>query len=546
VAERIWPETPWTLRPYQREALRSVAGAWADGHQRTLVVLATGLGKTTIFTEVARRRAIAGRRPTLVLAHRIELVEQAAARLEAAGLGVQIESGERRAQPYPLTDGDVVVATVQTLRGRRLESWPADYFDTVICDEAHHAAALSYRVILDRFDRALHLGVTATPDRGDAIAIGHVYPHLAFEYGIREGIEGGFLAPIRALTIGDSSLDLSSVRTTKQEHGRDLSAEDLGRAMTMDERQLHEIAAPIARESAGRQTLIFTPTVEVAHLLAATLSGYVGGAHLVRSLDGQTDKPTRAQVLDAYQRGEIRYLVNCALFTEGFDAPATSCVVVARPTKSRALYAQMVGRGTRLAPGKADCLVLDLATEGAHSLAKATDLFAGKELPDDIAEELQAAVERGEDVRQSVEEAEARAAEREARLERERAAARVTAEVRYRKRKIDILDPWAELGIDGPSAKESRGPRATMGQAEALTKAGIPNATSLSRAEASRMLDAITGRRKQGLCTIKMARSLARAGLRTDLSFAEARQALDALAANRWKPTIEIAERWGA
>lgn len=546
MSSRLWPDTPWTLRPYQREALRSIANAWAEGHKRTLVVLATGLGKTTIFTEVARRRAMAGRRPTLVLAHRIELVEQAAARLQSAGLGVQIESGERRAQPYPLTDGDVVVATVQTLRGARLESWPDDYFDTVICDEAHHAAALSYRVILDRFDRALHLGVTATPDRGDAIAIGHVYPHLAFEYGIREGIEGGFLAPIRALTIGDSSLDLSSVRVTKQEHGRDLSAEDIGKAMTMDERQLHEIAAPIARESQGRQTLIFTPTVEVAHLLAATLSGYVGGAHLVRSLDGQTDKATRAQVLDAFQRGEIRYLVNCALFTEGFDAPATSCVVVARPTKSRALYAQMVGRGTRLAPGKTDCLVLDLATEGAHSLAKATDLFAGKDLPEDIERELQEAVERGEDVRVSVEEAEKRAQEREDRLERERAAQRIVADVRYRKRKIDILDPWAELGIDGPSTRESRGPRATVGQADALTKAGIPNAQSLSRAEASRMLDAITGRRKQGLCTVKMARQLRKAGLRSDLSFAEAREALDALASNRWKPTIEIAERWGA
>src|SRR5690606_7936577 len=122
------------------------------------------------------------------------------------------------------------------------------YFGTVITDEAHHAAAASYRAILDRFDSAHHLGVTATPDRGDQIAIGHVYPHLAFSYGIRDAIEDGWLVPIRSLAIDAPSIDLSSVRVTKQEHGRDLSAEDLAAAMR-DEAQLHEIAAPIAREA---------------------------------------------------------------------------------------------------------------------------------------------------------------------------------------------------------------------------------------------------------------------------------------------------------
>lgn len=538
---REWAPTPWTLRPYQVEALRCISKAWVEGHSRTMLVLATGLGKTTCFAEVARRRTMAGRKPTLVLAHRIELVDQAAARLRAAGLGASVESGDREAFPFAMVDADCVVATVQTLRGKRLEKWPVDYFDTVVCDEAHHACAASYRAILDRFDGAMHLGVTATPDRGDAIAVGHVYPHLAYAYGIREGIAEGFLAPIRSLAIDTPSVDLSSVRTTKQEHGRDLSAEDLAAAMRGEE-QLHELAVPIAREAGSRQTLVFVPSVEIAHALAEVLTPYIGQGR-VKSLDGGTDKQTRGDVLAEYQAGAVQVLINCALFTEGFDAPATSCVAIARPTKSRALYAQMVGRGTRLALGKTDCLVLNLRPDVcAHSLVSPTDLFDGEDLPDDIAAEVAKAVERGEPVLQTIAKAEEAAREREAARQRERDRARIVADVHYRKYE---QDPFSELGIDGPTARESGGPRLTEAQQHALERAGIPNPDRLSRREASKLLDEMTRRRQRGLCTIKQMRRLKKSGLRGDLTFDEAREALDALAANRWRVSAEIADRWG-
>jgi superfamily II DNA or RNA helicase len=533
--------TPWKLRPYQVDALRSISQAWSEGQSRTMIVLATGLGKTTVFAEVARRRHISGRKPTLVLVHRIELAGQASQRLRAAGLGVSVENGDRVAWPHALSDRDVVVATVQTLRGARLKKWPADYFDTVVADECHHAAAASWRAILDRFETAKHLGVTATPDRGDAIAIGHVYPHLAYSYGIRDGITDGFLAPIRSLAIDTPSVDLSSVRTTKQEHGRDLSAEDLAAAMRGEE-QLHEIAAPIAREGAGRQTLVFVPSVEIAHSLAEVLTPYVGAGR-VKSLDGGSDRATRADVIAAYQRGDVQVLVNCALFTEGFDAPTTSCVAIARPTKSRALYAQMVGRGTRIAEGKTDCLVLNLRPEVcAHSLISPLDIFDGEELPDDLAAAVQKAVDAGEPVMQAIADAEEASRQREAARQRDRDRARIVADVHYRKYETD---PFEELGIDGMTARDRSGPRATEKQAAALERQGFTGAASFSRREASKLMDELVRRSQRGLCTIKMMRKLKQNGLRGDLSFEDARSALDALSGNRWKVSPDIAEKWG-
>lgn len=536
----------WSLRPYQVASLKGISSAWASGQERTLLVLATGLGKTTVFAEVLRRRRDAGRGRALVLAHRIELVQQAADRCALAGLSVEVESGDRMANPHALLTGgcsDVVVATVQTLKGKRLDRWPAAAFGTVVVDEAHHAAALGYRVILDHFAAAKVLGVTATPQRGDDVALGHVFPHVAYDYGIRAGIQDGFLAPIKRIGIECPSIDLSTARTTKQEHGRDLSPEDIARAMRSDV-SLHELAAPIAKETGNgvRPTLVFCPTVETAHALASVLAGYVG-ADKVRSLDGNSAKEDRARVLHEYQIGRVRYLVNCALFTEGFDAPHTSCVVVARPTKSKSLYTQMVGRGTRLSPGKDDCLVLDMCPEVAdHDLVSVVDLFAGDDLEELDKRAVEAALARGESVLKAISDAEEGAKKREADRARERERAHLIAEAKYRRRE---RDPFEEMGIEH-DPKTARGPRATERQLEALGAAGFRlTKKQLSRAEAGTLLDTLTRRRRDGLCTIKQMRQLAKHGLNPDLSFADARLAMDALAANGWRVSSAIAHRFG-
>lgn len=530
---------PWTLRPYQHAALRNVAAAWQD-HARTMLVCATGTGKTTIFAEVLRRRRDAGRGRALVLAHRLELITQAVERIRMIGLGVHVERADELAPLDPsgsLEPTDVVVATVQTMRGRRLARWRREAFGTIIIDEAHRCTAASYRAILDHFPDAKVLGVTATPDRGDGVAVGNVIEHLAFEYGLRQAVEEGYLCPIRAISIDMPSVDISSVRTTSQAHGRDLSAEDLAKAMN-GEKQLHELAGPIARESGERPTLVFVPSVEIAHELARVLCGYVGAGQ-AEALDGSSSSDARADVVGRYLRGETRIMVNCALFTEGFDAPPTACVAIARPTKSRALYAQMVGRGTRLAPGKTDCLILDLAPQNSeHKLVHPTDLLAGRELPDDVLATMHAPM-TGEDVLKVCARGEAIAKAREEKRARDQA--RVIADVRYMRRE---RDPFDELGIDGECGVEG-GPRATQSQMDGLERCGLRLPKIPSRGEASRILDEVAARRRRGLCTIKQMRQLASRGLRTDLSFAEAGECMTALAANDWRMSPEIAERWG-
>lgn len=531
---------PWSLRPYQVAQLRAVAETWQT-QDRALIVAATGTGKTTGIAEVLRRRHAAGRGRALVLAHRLELIEQLKERIELGGLRCEIESGEHVAGVHEMLGGaPVVVGTVQTFKGRRLERWPTNAFGTVVVDEAHHATSATYRAILDRFLGAKVLGVTATPDRGDEVAMGHVFPVLSHEYNLRTAISEGFLAPIRALSIDTPSIDLSSVRTTKQEHGRDLSAEDLGKAMH-GEKQLHEMAAPIAAERGDRQTIVFTPSVEIAHELARVLGPYLGGSQFVAALDGSFAKPERKRILDLYRSGRVKVLVNCALFTEGFDAPETACVAIARPTKSRALYAQMVGRGTRLAPGKTDCLVLDLAPSNSrHQLVAPVDLFDGEELPEDLMRQARAAM-AGDDVLKVLKNAEDRAKERAAAAERLKRSGHLTADVRYRKR---LRDPFEELGVDGEVGEE-RGPRATERQLQAIQRSGLELPKTPSIREAGRIMDELTNRRRKGLCSIRQMRQLARFGLRTDLSFEVAKAAMSALEANDWRMSPDIAERFG-
>lgn len=494
----------WELRPYQKEQIRAIKRAWRDG-DRALIVAATGTGKTTTIAEVIRGRADAGRGRALVVAHRLELLEQIQKRLAQAGIASELESGEHAAIRHEVMGGaPVVVATVQSLKGRRLSMWDRAAFPTIIIDEAHHATAAGYRAVLDHFTGAKVLGVTATPDRGDDVALGHVFPDVSHEYNLRTAIEEGHLSPVRARAIDTPHIDLSSVRVTNQEHGRDYSARDLARMME-GEGPLHKIAVPIAEKYEGRQTIVFVPSVEVARALAGIIAPYIGGPELVASLDGGSETEHRKRTIAAYLAGDIRMLINCALFTEGFDAPNTACVAIARPTKSRALYAQMVGRGTRLAPGKTDCLVLDLAPSNArHQLVAPIDLLSGKPLPDDLLADARAAMS-GDDVLEALKRAEKHADERTRKAEAERRSGRLVADVHYTVSERDPL--W-----------------------EALDKADNED------------LRRLIARKRKGLCSIKQMRVLARAGLRTDLTAAQAKRALDLLAQNNWRATPELVQ----
>jgi superfamily II DNA or RNA helicase len=507
------------LRPYQEQAVEAVQGRWHAGDRATLLVLATGLGKTIVFSEVVRRLAERGTR-SLVLAHRSELIEQAAEKLESLGLDVGIEQAQRRAAQH-----SVVVGSVQTLQGRRLERWTSEHFGLVVIDEAHHAAAASYRSILSHFAGARVLGVTATPDRGDGKGLGGLFDSVAFRLEIADGIQQGWLAPITAKRVVVDGLDLSAVRTT----AGDLNQGDLDLALRAPA-AVHGVAEPLAVLSRGRPTLAFCVTVEHAHAVADAVNRIAPGT--AEALDGGVLREHRAAVLRRYQAGQIRVLVNCALFTEGFDAPATSCVAIVRPTKSRALYAQMVGRGTRLSPGKTDCRVLDFAgVAGKHRLAGPVDVLAGDELDDEQREEVERRLAGGapEDVLATIE------AVKEARREGERPKADPIA---WTSVEVDLFgDVLGELRADWiglPVLAEQR---------EFLEQRGV-DVDRLDKAQASVLIGAIRERQKEGLCTYKQAKLLARWGIPVErLAFGEATGLIDSLARQQWKPSPTWVER---
>ena len=385
-----------TLWPHQIAAADAVDAELARGVRSTLVVAATGTGKTTTAAEIVRRGRSAGR--ALWLAHREELVRQAAGRLRSYGLMVGVEMADEHAGAVEHLDA--VVASVQTLAGdRRRERFAADAFARVIVDEAHHAPARTYRTILDHFPDARVVGLTATPDRGDKVAIGRVFETVAHVYAIRDGIRDGFLVPIRQRAVTIEGLDLSRVRTT----AGDLNEGDLEQVL-LDPDLLQSVAAAIVDAAGARPTIVFGVTVAHAHALAAALNGYEAGS--ARALDGGTDSDTRRATLRDFGAGKFARLVNCALFTEGFDEPRIEVVAVVRPTKSRALYAQMVGRGTRIAPGKSDMLILDFqGNAGRHSLACPLDLLGGSDLDPAVKDKATRAIaERpGLDVLEAIE-----------------------------------------------------------------------------------------------------------------------------------------------
>ena len=371
------------LRPYQEAALSATVDAFASGKQRVLVVKPTGTGKTVLFAALVARVAQGvrsrGGAPgrSLVLAHREELVRQAREKIvSSARLRCGVEMADERADR--LDPPPVVVASVQSMQRARLASYAPDHFDLVVVDEAHHATAKSYRNIIDHFGGARVLGVTATPDRGDKQGLKAVFESAAYVYEIRDAIRDGWLVPIVQRQVIVESLDLSKVAVRAGDFA-DGELED----QLCQERALHEVAVPTLEQSGSRPTVVFTAGVAQARALAEVLNRYRDGSAV--ALSGETHPEERRKSVEAFKAGAVQYLVNCALFLEGFDAPLCACVAMARPTKSRALYAQAIGRGTRIlglsleesiANGKRDLLVLDfVGNSSTHSLVSVADVL---------------------------------------------------------------------------------------------------------------------------------------------------------------------------
>jgi superfamily II DNA or RNA helicase len=381
------------LREYQEDALARVAGAEARGVRRQLIVAATGLGKTVMFVMLAKRRG--GR--CLVLVHRDELVQQAVAKVREVWPDVSV--GIVKAAENDVRH-QVVVASVQTLaRPKRLTDLlapfdsptllgKADRFELVVVDEAHHATADTYGRVLDGlragapvepcpicegsgqdvFDESqpcdrcagsggtpegpLLVGVTATPDRADGAGLSTVFGEIVSNHDMLWGISAGYLSELRGLQVRVSGLDTQTLKVSRGDYEAGAAGQLLHDAHAPD-----YIVKAWKEHAEGRRTIVFTPTVEVAHEVSRAFA-HAGVPSA--SVSGSTPLDERRRILADFARGEISVVANCAVLTEGYDNPEVSCIVIARPTKSRGLYTQMVGRGTRRHPAKEDCLVLDV------------------------------------------------------------------------------------------------------------------------------------------------------------------------------------------
>lgn len=515
-----------TLRPYQEEARRAVWAEWDKGVQKTLLVLVTGGGKIIIFSKIIEDCVRRGER-VLVLAHRGELLDQAADKLaKSTGLQCAVEKAEQSCLGSFLR---VVVGSVQTMqRETRLQQFPEDYFDAIIIDEAHHALADGYQRVLEHFPAARVLGVTATPDRGDMKNLGQVFDSLAYEYTLPRAVQEGYLAPIRALTV-PLTLDISQVGV----QNGDYKAGEVGSAL---EPYLHQIADVIAKECATRRTVIFLPLVATAQKMRDILR-----LRGMQADEVNGNSPDRAEILARFDRGETTVLCNAMLLTEGWDCPAVDCIVVLRPTKQRGLYCQMVGRGTRLYPGKDHLLLLDFLwhTE-RHQLCRPAHLVAkSPEVAEKMVENQEAAAGNPEAVDLLAAEAQA---ESDVVAQREAALAKQLSEMRRRKRAL--VDPLQfEMSIASedlagyvPSFGWECEP-ASPKQLETLEHLGICPDGIENAGKASLLLYKLNQRRAMGLTTPKQIRFLEGRGFRHvgQWPFGEAKRLIDRIAANNWR-----------
>ena len=511
------------LRPYQQQARDRIHAEWDAGHTRTLLVLPTGTGKTIVFASVAADQVRAGDR-VLILAHRGELLEQAADKLQrSTGLVSAVEKAESTCLDSWFR---VVVGSVQTLqRTARLERFPQDYFGTIIIDEAHHAITDGYRRILDYFSGAKVLGVTATPDRGDMRNLGEVFDSLAFEYKLTDAIKEGYLCKIMAQTI-PLQLDITSVTMS----GGDYAVGDLGTAL---DPYLEQIAAEMARRCKSRKTVVFLPLIKTSQKFRDLLNTY---GFRAAEVNGQSDD--RRQVLADFDAGKYNVLCNSMLLTEGWDCPSVDCVVVLRPTKVRSLYSQMVGRGTRLSPGKTDLLLLDfLWMTDKHELCRPADLVCEDRAVARQMTETLAETGCPEDIEQA-----AAQASEDVVAQREEALAKQLEE--QRRKKAKLVDPLQyEMSIQAedlagyvPAFGWEAGPPSEQ-QTAALEKLGIlPDAVE-SAGKAALLLDRLNKRRDEGLTTPKQIRCLEKYGFQHvgSWSFDAASRMINRIAAGGWR-----------
>lgn len=543
-----------TLRDYQIESANSVEREWEEV-VTTLGLCATGGGKTAIAAEIIRRRQ-PGR--AIFICHREELVFQARSTIQRfTGLECGIEMAENYVSESLFGDTPVVIATVQTLNAKfgdrtRMSRLRPSEFKTLIADEFHHFCAPSFKNVLNYFKqnpKLRILGLTATGDRGDELSLGQVCDTVAFDLEILDLIDMGFLVPVDQQFV-NTSIDWSGIRTTCG----DLNGADLAAVMEA-ESNMQEVAGASIQIIGNRRAIVFTASVKQAEVIANIFNRHRTG--MADWVCGATNRDQRRELLSRFQSGEIQVMCNCGVLTEGFDDPGVEVIIMARPTKSRALYAQMAGRSTRPLPGivdglntdderkaaiaaspKPSCLIVDfVGNSGKHKLMSSADILGGK-VSDDALERAVAKAEKlGKPVRMAElleeEEEKVRELAEQARQREEARKARLVAKVKYSAKSInpfDVFDiqPVRERGWDNGRTLSEK-------QRALLSRQGVDPDT-LPYAQGRQVLNTMFDRWKKKLCTLKQADLLTKHGIECkDMTMDRASKIITAIANNGWK-----------
>lgn len=383
-------------RPYQKEAVQAILDARKRCVARQLVVLPTGAGKTICFGMLAKALDV----PTIVLAHREELLNQAKAKIRM--VWPEGDVGILQADRLEGLSSQVCVASVQTaITERRLDALREKNFRLMVVDEAHHATAESYMRLMGELGfladdpEKLLVGVTATGYRGDGVALSEAFQEVVFERSIMTMIRAEYLCDAKGISVSTKA-DLSQVHT----RAGDFALNELSDVIDIPERN-DLVARSYLEHASGRKGVVFCCDVKHSMHMAESLRKHGVKAEAVY---GDMDRDERRVTLERFDTGPLDVLTNCNVLTEGWDAPATSAILLARPTKSPVLYTQMVGRGLRRAPMKTDCLVMDFVdTAGRHSLCSLATLAGNPRVVPKKGETLSEAYDRVEREEEQVE-----------------------------------------------------------------------------------------------------------------------------------------------